>query len=237
MRERRCHWLQDLQPHPHYLSFQWSKEPAETACTYFHFSSTVHRLQSDSSTIADACEIWLDLIQNPDLQPYHTELPVFPGKCHWHGKYAYLPAFCQPCHCVKKAGDNTFLGHHMVVWRHIGADFLDFPSQVDLAKRKSIQIRSMLQWVSKPSGGCGSNASSSGVRRYKSRSGCRRARGWTLANNCSTTCQWTRTHSSFHKRWRVSSNLNTNIRQSTLLTLGDALIKCCTRIHKMEIVG
>ena len=23
-------------------------------------------------------------------------LPLFPGKCHWHGKYAYLPAFCQP---------------------------------------------------------------------------------------------------------------------------------------------
>ena len=22
--------------------------------------------------------------------------PVFPGKCQWHGKYAYLPAFCQP---------------------------------------------------------------------------------------------------------------------------------------------
>ena len=23
--------------------------------------------------------------------------PVFPSKCHWHGKYAYLSAFCQPC--------------------------------------------------------------------------------------------------------------------------------------------
>ena len=22
--------------------------------------------------------------------------PLFPGKCHWHGKYAYLPAFWQP---------------------------------------------------------------------------------------------------------------------------------------------
>ena len=27
-------------------------------------------------------------------------LLVFPGKCHWHGKYAYLPAFCQPYHEV-----------------------------------------------------------------------------------------------------------------------------------------
>ena len=25
-------------------------------------------------------------------------IPVFPSKCHWHGKYAYLPAFCQPCY-------------------------------------------------------------------------------------------------------------------------------------------
>ena len=37
-------------------------------------SSALDRLQSDSSTIADACEIWLDLIQNPDLQPYHTKV-------------------------------------------------------------------------------------------------------------------------------------------------------------------
>ena len=24
-------------------------------------------------------------------------MPVFTGKCHRHGKYSYLPAFCQPC--------------------------------------------------------------------------------------------------------------------------------------------
>ena len=23
-------------------------------------------------------------------------MPVFTGKCHRHGKYSYLPAFCQP---------------------------------------------------------------------------------------------------------------------------------------------
>ena len=37
-------------------------------------SSALDRLQSDSSTIADACEIWLDLLLNPDLQPYHTKV-------------------------------------------------------------------------------------------------------------------------------------------------------------------
>ena len=30
--------------------------------------------------------------------------PVFPGKCHWHGKYAFLPAFCQPW----SLGPSTF---------------------------------------------------------------------------------------------------------------------------------
>ena len=37
-------------------------------------SSALDRLQSDSSTIADASEIWLDLLQKQDLQPYHTKV-------------------------------------------------------------------------------------------------------------------------------------------------------------------
>ena len=34
-------------------------------------------------------------------------LPVFTGKYRWHGKYSYLPAFCQPC---QRRGSNVFFG-------------------------------------------------------------------------------------------------------------------------------
>lgn len=37
-------------------------------------SSALDRLQSDSSTIADACEIWLHLLQHQDLQTYHAKV-------------------------------------------------------------------------------------------------------------------------------------------------------------------
>jgi hypothetical protein len=37
-------------------------------------SKTLNKLQSDSSTIADACEVWLDLLQHPDLQQYNDKV-------------------------------------------------------------------------------------------------------------------------------------------------------------------
>lgn len=37
-------------------------------------SISLDKLQSDSSTIADACEVWLDLLQHPDLEPYQSKV-------------------------------------------------------------------------------------------------------------------------------------------------------------------
>lgn len=37
-------------------------------------SSALDHLQSDGSTIADACEIWLNLLQHTDLQPYQAKV-------------------------------------------------------------------------------------------------------------------------------------------------------------------
>ena len=37
-------------------------------------SNGLNRLQSDSSTIADACETWIDLLQNSDLQTYKDKV-------------------------------------------------------------------------------------------------------------------------------------------------------------------
>ena len=37
-------------------------------------SSALDHLQSDSSTIADACEIWLNLLQHTDLQSYQAKV-------------------------------------------------------------------------------------------------------------------------------------------------------------------
>ena len=37
-------------------------------------SSALDKLQSDSATIADACEEWLDLLLSPDLEPYSDKV-------------------------------------------------------------------------------------------------------------------------------------------------------------------
>lgn len=37
-------------------------------------SISLDKLLSDSSTIADACEVWLDLLQHPDLDPYQSNV-------------------------------------------------------------------------------------------------------------------------------------------------------------------
>jgi hypothetical protein len=37
-------------------------------------SNGLDRLQSDSSTLADACETWIDLLQNSDLQTYKDKV-------------------------------------------------------------------------------------------------------------------------------------------------------------------
>ena len=37
-------------------------------------SSALDKLQSDSATIADACEEWLDLLKSPDLEPYSDKI-------------------------------------------------------------------------------------------------------------------------------------------------------------------
>ena len=36
-------------------------------------------------------------------------MPVFTSKCHRHGKYSYLPAFCQPCSITCMDVDTSFL--------------------------------------------------------------------------------------------------------------------------------
>ena len=35
-------------------------------------------------------------ITNPNVERKISRVGIFPGKSHWHGKYAYLPPFCQP---------------------------------------------------------------------------------------------------------------------------------------------
>lgn len=37
-------------------------------------AKTLNKLQSDSSSIADACEIWLDLIKTKELEPYKDKV-------------------------------------------------------------------------------------------------------------------------------------------------------------------
>ena len=37
-------------------------------------SSAFDKLQSDSATIANACEEWLNLLQSPDLEPYNDKV-------------------------------------------------------------------------------------------------------------------------------------------------------------------